>query len=36
LKFVEKLESQGMKLVALKYDGTYNLECIVEPSEEQK
>lgn len=32
-EFVEKLESQGMKLVALKYNGTYNLECIVEQND---
>jgi hypothetical protein len=35
-KFVEKLEASGYKLVGLKYDGTYNLECIVEEKDAKK
>ena len=29
-EFFEKLDKQGLKPVAIKYDGTYNLEIIVE------
>jgi len=29
-EFVEKLKNNNMKLVGIKYDGSYNLECIVE------
>lgn len=32
-EFVEKLEQSGYNLVGIKYDGTYNLECIVEKKE---
>jgi len=29
-EFFEKLEAEGLKPVGIKYDGTYNLEIIVE------
>ena len=30
IKFFEKLEAKGIKPVGIKYDGTWNLEIIVE------
>lgn len=35
-EFISRLNEHGRKVVGIKFDGTYNLEVIVEANEEEK
>lgn len=35
-QFIEKLNEHGRKVVGIKFDGSFNLEVIVEANEEEK